>query len=68
MTAANDLSLRRALETGGVEFTNGDQPGVRLSKAAVAPQSVVAGLRAPRGTGAKKPARGKAAQVVEKKR
>jgi transcriptional regulator with XRE-family HTH domain len=27
--------LRRALEAAGVEFTNGDQPGVRLRKAAV---------------------------------
>ena len=28
---ANNLAaLRRALETGGVEFTNGGQPGVRL--------------------------------------
>ena len=24
--------LRRALEAAGIEFTNGDQPGVRLSK------------------------------------
>ncbi len=28
--------LRRALELAGVEFTNGDQPGVRLAKAAAA--------------------------------
>ena len=27
-------ALQRALETAGVEFTNGDQPGVRLTKAA----------------------------------
>jgi transcriptional regulator with XRE-family HTH domain len=27
-------ALRRALEAGGVEFTNGDQPGVRLAKGA----------------------------------
>jgi transcriptional regulator with XRE-family HTH domain len=26
-------ALRRALEAAGVEFTNGDQPGVRLAKA-----------------------------------
>ncbi len=32
VTAANDLAIRRALELAGVEFTNGDQPGVRLSK------------------------------------
>jgi predicted transcriptional regulator len=29
-------SLQRALETAGVEFTNGDQPGVRLRKAETA--------------------------------
>jgi hypothetical protein len=28
--------IRSALETAGVEFTNGDQPGVRLTKAAAA--------------------------------
>jgi transcriptional regulator with XRE-family HTH domain len=27
-------ALSRALEAAGIEFTNGDQPGVRLSKAA----------------------------------
>ena len=32
MTVPNDLAVRRALETAGVEFTNGDQPGVRLPK------------------------------------
>lgn len=29
-------AIRAALETAGVEFTNGDQPGVRLRKAGVA--------------------------------
>ena len=34
MTAPNDLAVRRALETAGVEFIdeNGGGPGVRLSK------------------------------------
>jgi hypothetical protein len=34
MTAANDLAVRRALETAGVEFIdgNGGGPGVRLHK------------------------------------
>jgi hypothetical protein len=34
MTAANDLAVRRALETAGVEFIdeNGGSPGVRLRK------------------------------------
>jgi transcriptional regulator with XRE-family HTH domain len=27
-------ALKRALESAGVEFTNGDQPGVRLRKSA----------------------------------
>ena len=31
LTAANELAIRRALEEAGVEFTNGDQPGVRLT-------------------------------------
>jgi transcriptional regulator with XRE-family HTH domain len=29
-------ALQRALEAAGVEFTNGDQPGVRLAKGAKA--------------------------------
>jgi transcriptional regulator with XRE-family HTH domain len=29
-------ALQRAFEVAGVEFTNGDQPGVRLTKAAAA--------------------------------
>src|SRR5437879_12123400 len=29
-------ALQRALEAAGVEFTNGDQPGVRLTKASAA--------------------------------
>ena len=34
MTAANDLAVRRALETAGIEFIdeNGGGPGVRLKK------------------------------------
>jgi hypothetical protein len=36
LTAANELAIRGAFEAGGIEFTNGDQPGVRLSKAAAA--------------------------------
>jgi hypothetical protein len=34
LTVANELAIRRAFEAAGVEFTNGDQPGVRLAKAA----------------------------------
>lgn len=36
LTAANDIAIRHALEDAGVEFTNGDQPGVRLSRNAAA--------------------------------
>jgi hypothetical protein len=36
LTIANNLAIRRALEAAGVEFTNGDQPGVRLTKVAAA--------------------------------
>ena len=34
MTAANDMAVRRALETAGIEFIdeNGGGPGVRLRK------------------------------------
>src|SRR5205823_13918214 len=32
-------ALQRALEAAGVEFTNGDQPGVRLTKAVAAPSA-----------------------------
>jgi hypothetical protein len=37
MTAANDLAVRRALESAGVEFIdeNGGGPGVRLRKPAL---------------------------------
>jgi hypothetical protein len=30
VTQANEAALRRALEAAGVEFTNGERPGVRL--------------------------------------
>jgi transcriptional regulator with XRE-family HTH domain len=31
--------LRSALEAAGIEFTNGDQPGVRLTRAAAEPSA-----------------------------
>ena len=57
-------ALQRALEAAGIEFTNGDQPGVRLTKAAAA---------APRGSAqsrrvAAKIVRRKTAKANEKKR
>lgn len=38
-------ALRRALEAGGIEFTNGDRPGVRLKKT-VPPATPVDSLNA----------------------
>jgi len=52
--------LRRALEAAGVEFINGDQPGVRLTKAAGARFA-----EPPRSTTT---VRGKIAKPPEKKR
>jgi hypothetical protein len=34
LTIANELAIRRAFEAAGVEFTNGDQPGLRLTRTA----------------------------------
>jgi hypothetical protein len=36
LTAANELAIRRAFQAAGVEFTNGDQPGLRLTRTAAA--------------------------------
>jgi transcriptional regulator with XRE-family HTH domain len=36
LTAANELAIRHAFEAAGFEFTNGDQLGLRLTKAVVA--------------------------------
>ena len=65
LTAANELAIRRAFETAGVEFTNGDQPGVRLTRAAAAHSRQPAGASA----AAEKTGRGKTAKakVTEKK-
>jgi len=49
--------IRRALESAGVEFTNGEQPGVRLTKVAAAHSTLAA-----------KTVRGKTAKATEKKR
>ena len=49
--------LQRALEAAGVEFTNGEQPGVRLTKVAAAHSTVAA-----------KAVRRKTAKATEKKR
>jgi transcriptional regulator with XRE-family HTH domain len=59
-------ALQRALEAAGIEFTNGDQPGVRLTKGAAAHSFEPANALKP--TVAAKAARGKTANATEKKR
>ncbi len=55
--------LQRALEAAGIEFTNGDHPGVRLSRATTTPE---------RASGSKRSvaarAGGKTVKATEKKR
>jgi len=55
-------ALQHALEAAGVEFINGDQPGVRLTRAAAEP------TRGRKPTVAAKTPRGKSAKPPEKKR
>jgi transcriptional regulator with XRE-family HTH domain len=57
--------MQRALEAAGVEFTNGEQPGVRLTKAA-ARSAETASASNPKV--AAKAGRRKAAKATEKKR
>jgi len=59
-------ALQRALEAAGIEFTNGDQPGLRLTKAAAA-RSAEPGSAQSRRVAAKV-VRGKTAKANEKKR
>jgi transcriptional regulator with XRE-family HTH domain len=59
-------ALKRALEAAGIEFTNGDQPGVRLAKA-TAVRSAEPGSAQSRRVAAKV-IRGKAARGNQKKR
>jgi transcriptional regulator with XRE-family HTH domain len=59
-------ALQRALEAAGVEFTNGDQPGVRLTKAAGARSAEPA--NASRPTVLSKAVRDKTGKGTEKKR
>ena len=60
-------ALQRALEAAGIEFTNGDQPGVRLTKAAAA-RSAEPGRSAQNRRVAAKGVRGKAGKPNDKKR
>jgi transcriptional regulator with XRE-family HTH domain len=59
-------ALQRALEAAGIEFTNGDQPGVRLTKAAAARSAEPGRVQSRRV--AAKVVRGKTAKANEKKR
>ena len=58
-------ALQRALESAGVEFTNGDQPGVRLTKASAARSAEIASASRPV---AAKVARAKSRKEIEKGR
>ena len=58
--------LQGALEAAGVEFTNGDQPGVRLSRAAAARSAEAAAASKP--SAAAKAVRGQSANAPKKKR
>jgi len=58
--------LRQAFESAGVEFTNGDQPGVRLTKVAAARQ--VRSGNAVKPTRAAKGDHGKAAKTTKTQR
>jgi hypothetical protein len=57
--------LQRALEAAGVEFTNGDQPGVRLTKVAAAHS--VGLTKGVQSKGVAKTVRGKTTKTTEKK-
>ena len=59
-------ALQRALEAAGVEFTNGDQPGVRLTRAAAARSAEAAAASKP--SAAAKAVRGQTANAPKKKR
>ena len=66
LTVANELAIRRAFEAASVEFTNGDQPGVRLTKTAATRSAESTGASNP--TVLAKGGRRKAARATEKKR
>ena len=59
-------ALQRALEAAGIEFTNGDQPGLRLTKAAAARLTEPGSAQSRRV--AAKVVRRKTAKANEKKR
>jgi transcriptional regulator with XRE-family HTH domain len=59
-------ALQRALEAAGVEFTNGDQPGVRLTRVAAARSAKSAPASKP--SAAAKTVRGQTANAPKRKR
>ena len=59
-------ALQRALEAAGVEFTNGDQPGVHLTRVAAARSAKAAAASKP--SAAAKAVRGQTANAPKKKR
>jgi len=59
-------ALQRTLEAAGVEFTNGDQPGVRITRAATARSSERASASKP--VAAAKAIRRKTARATGEKR
>jgi transcriptional regulator with XRE-family HTH domain len=65
LTAANELAIRRVFEAAGVEFTNGDKPGVRLFGIAAAREE---GAHSSSLTIGAKIGRGRAAKATTKKR
>ena len=59
-------ALQRALEAAGIEFTNGDQPGLRLTKGAATRLTEPGSAQSRRVVA--KVVRGKTAKANEKKR
>jgi transcriptional regulator with XRE-family HTH domain len=59
-------ALKHALEAAGVEFTNGDQPGVRLTRAAATGSAEPISESKP--AAAAKAVRGGTTKAIEKKR
>ena len=59
-------ALQRALEAAGVQFTNGDQPGVRLSRVAAARSATAAA--ASKSSAAAKAVRDQTGNSPKKKR
>ena len=64
--ASTVAALVRALEAAGVEFTNGEQPGVRLTKAAAARSGEPVGATKQKHVA--KSTRGRAVKATEKNR